>query len=63
MTIGELMKDLKRYPANWQVTIPAYGLEQVDEQGNVISAEITGVLHQNYFDDQFANEFDELLIY
>jgi hypothetical protein len=63
MTVKELIKELKQYDGNLQVTIPV-NWENADEFGNIESSVIENTLTQVFYDTQFGdNDYTEVMIY
>jgi len=66
MTVGELIKSLKKYPKDIIVTIPISQEWETDEFGNVTSVkEVEDMCVQRFFDTQGwdDNNEEELMIY
>jgi hypothetical protein len=63
MTVAELIKELKKYPSDMDVT-KVTDWENCDEFGNLETADIECVSTQTYFDTQMGdNDLTKVLIY
>jgi hypothetical protein len=63
MTIKELIKELKKYPANMKVA-RIQDWDNSDEEGRHETEEISGMIVQRWHDDQFGIEVtEELMLY
>ena len=66
MTVAELIKELKKYPKDMNVTIPTTTEWECDEYGYVTSVkDVEDMTVQHFADGQgwFDNELDELMIF